>query len=103
MAKGIVDYFTELVGMLNRGTFHQQVNKEIEMAYAALEALPGGKGKAEVTVKLTLIYENGQIVIRPEVNSKQPKGGFSGNNFWLVDGRLSTVHPQQHDMFREAD
>jgi hypothetical protein len=96
--------FTELVGLLDRGNFERACDEALGHAFDTLSALPKEEGVAKVTVELTIAYNSGRVDVQPVVKSKLPEGlAFGRTPFWMLDGALSTQHPNQSDMFvREA-
>lgn len=96
--------FTEMLGLLDRGNFERACDEALADAFGALEALPKEQGTAKITVEITVAYDSGRIDIQPVIKSKLPEGqAFGRTPFWMLDGALSTQHPNQSDMFvREA-
>ncbi len=98
--KRTIRKFDELIGLLSRGRFAEKCDEHLTHALETLEALPGEKGVATLTVTLTFNYESGRIDIKPVVKSKLPEEkGFSGTPFWTYEGGLSVQHPSQLDIF----
>ncbi len=97
----------ELIGLLNRGRFVEKCNEELERVMMALEDLPEQKGKAKITLEITIARQQELVNITPVVKAKLPESGtFSATPFWESDGALSVEHPNQRDMFagpRKAD
>jgi hypothetical protein len=92
--------FTDLVTVLNRGRFSEKLDEHLTHAVETLEALPDQKGKATITITLTVAYQEGRIEVVPNVKSKLPEDkGFTGTPFWAVEGGFSVQHPSQSDMF----
>lgn len=92
--------FREMLGLLARGDFARQCDEDLTRAIEALESMPADKGKAVLTLTVTLNYELGRIDIDPALKLKLPDGQkFMKTPFWAVDGALSIEHPNQHDMF----
>ena len=92
--------FTEMLSILSRGKFEEKLDEHMNNALQTLEALPGEKGVATLTVTITFNYESGRLDIKPVVKSKLPEEkGFSGTPFWSYEGGLSVQHPSQFDMF----
>ena len=90
---------TELLGLMNRGKLVEKLNEHLMAAKETLESLPGDKGQATITLKLTLLYEGGRYELRPEIKSKLPEEkAFAGTTFWAVDDGFSVQHPSQMDM-----
>ncbi len=100
MAIRTIRKFDETLGLLNRGRFAEKCDEHLTHALETLEALPGEKGTATITVTLTVTYDSGRVDLKPSVKSKLPEEkAFSGTPFWVHEGGLSTQHPSQHDMF----
>jgi hypothetical protein len=98
--------FTEMLGLLSRGKFSEKLNAELETAIETLEAMPSEKGKATMTISLTLAYQGGRLDISPTVKTKLPEGeGFRDTPFWTYEGGLSVQHPSQMDFLglKEVD
>jgi hypothetical protein len=92
--------FDEMLGLLSRGKFAEKCDEALTHAIETLEQLPGEKGKATITLKIELAYQNGRLDINPDVKSKLPEGDkFSATPFWTYEGGLSVQHPSQIDMF----
>ncbi len=92
--------FSEMLGLLSRGRFEEKCDEHLTHAIETLEALPGEKGAATLTVTITLNFESGRLDVKPAVKSKLPEDkGFSGTPFWTYEGGLSVQHPSQIDMF----
>jgi hypothetical protein len=99
MARNIRN-FDQLIGLLNRGRFAEKCDEELERVMAALKEMPKEKGKAKITVEITVACDSGRIDVTPVVKSKLPETGtFSATPFWEADGALSVEHPNQKDMF----
>ncbi|WAX93171.1 hypothetical protein N7E70_015850 [Aminobacter sp. NyZ550] len=95
--------FREMLGLLSRGDFSRKLDEEMTAAIDALEAMPGDKGKAVMTVSITFNYELGRIDIDPAVKVKLPDTArFMKTPFWTIDGALSVEHPNQINMFAPA-
>ncbi len=92
--------FVEMIGLLNRGRFEEKLDEHLNTSIQTLEALPGEKGTATLTITVTINYESGRLDIKPAVKSKLPEEkAFSGTPFWSYEGALSVQHPSQIDMF----
>jgi hypothetical protein len=92
--------FGDMLALLSRGHFLEKCDEHLATSIAALEALPGEKGTARITVELTINYQSGRIDVRPAVKSKLPEEkGFADTPFWAHEGGLSVQHPSQIDMF----
>jgi len=89
-----------MIGLLNRGRFEEKLDEHLNTSIQTLEALPGEKGTATITLTITLNYESGRLDVKPAVKSKLPEEkAFSGTPFWSYEGGLSVQHPSQIDMF----
>lgn len=96
--------FTDMLGLLSRGRFTERLNDELTSTVEALEALPDEKGKATITVSITLNYQGGRLDITPQVKTKLPEGkAFQDTPFWTHEGGLSVQHPSQLDMLGPRD
>lgn len=92
--------FTEMLGLLDRGNFERACDEALAEAFRSLEALPKEQGTAKITIDLTVAYDSGRVDIQPVIKSKLPEGqAFGRTPFWMLDGALSTQHPNQTDMF----
>lgn len=92
--------FDQLIGLLNRGRFAEKCDDCLEQVMAALKDMPGEKGKAKITVEVTVAMDGGLMNVVPVVKAKLPETGtFSATPFWEADGALSVEHPNQTDMF----
>ena len=90
----------QLIGLLNRGRFAEKCDEELERVMNALKELPKEKGKAKLTIEITIASDSGRLDVTPVVKTKLPETGtFSATPFWEADGALSVEHPNQHDMF----
>ncbi|RVU15208.1 hypothetical protein [Methylobacterium oryzihabitans] len=90
----------DLMPILSRGRFVERVDQHLTAAVEHLESLPDQKGKATVTITLTVAYQEGRTEVVPDVKSKlPPEKSFTGTPFWIVDGGFSVQHPSQDDMF----
>jgi hypothetical protein len=95
---------TELLGLLDRGTFEDACDLALSEALATLEGLPKEQGTATLTIELKIAYDKGRVDVQPVLKSKLPEGqAFGRTPMWVADGMLSTQHPSQMDIFvREA-
>jgi hypothetical protein len=92
--------FAETLGLLNRKTFIAKCDEHLSTALHTLESLPQQKGKAVITIQLTIAYNGEHMDITPTIKSKLPEEPpFRGNTFWMNDGELSVSHPNQQEMF----
>ena len=92
--------FREMLGLLSRGDLSRRLDEELTNAVEALQAMPADKGKAVITLTVTLNYELGRVDIDPAVKVKLPETArFMKTPFWTIDGALSLEHPNQIDMF----
>jgi hypothetical protein len=99
MAARLIRRFTEVLGLLDRGKFEQECNVAVQEAIESLEALPGSKGKAKITVELEIAYDQGMVHLTPSLKSKLPETkGFGGTVLWAHEGAFSTQHPSQTDI-----
>lgn len=101
-----------LLGMLESGDLNNEVTETLQTVLEKLLDLsnerPNVTYKGEVSLKLSLAVKNGMVEINAEIPPpKLPKLPRKSSMYWVVEGgRLSTEHPQQHDMFpgpREID
>ncbi|MCA1868927.1 hypothetical protein HW571_25125 [Agrobacterium genomosp. 3] len=101
-----------LVGMLESGDLNSEMTETVETVLKKLQELsndqPKNTFKGEVTLKLKFAVKNGMVDIDAEIPPpKLPKLPRKTSVYFLTDeGRLSTEHPQQRDMFggpREID
>lgn len=93
-----------LIGMLEGGELNDEMTRKSEETFTELLEMsndnPKVKFKGEITLKLNLEVANGMITINADVATKTPKRARRSSVYWLTDGgKLSTEHPQQHDMF----
>ncbi|WP_150526803.1 hypothetical protein [Roseibium sediminis] len=90
----------QLLGLLNRGRFAEKCNEALESCLEALQGMPNGKGKAKITIELTIASDHDRLDVTPVVKSKLPEtGAFTATPFWNDEGALSVEHPNQRDMF----
>lgn len=99
-----------LIGMLESGELNERLTETCDATFSDLLDMsnenPKVKFKGEISLKLKLEVANGMITINADVASKTPKRAYRSSAYWITEGgKLSTEHPQQHDMFsgpREA-
>jgi hypothetical protein len=92
--------FVDMLGLLNRGRFIEKCDEHLTEAINHLEALPGEKGTAKLTLEVTVVFDTGRVDIKPSIKSKLPEEkAFSETPFWTIEGGLSVQHPSQIDMF----
>lgn len=60
----------ELIGLLNRGRFVEKCNEELERVMMALEDLPEQKGKAKITLEITIARQQELVNIPPGCESQ---------------------------------
>jgi len=100
MSQPTIRKFDQMIGLLHRGKFAEKCDDVLREAVETLEALPGEKGKAKITVEIEIAYQSGRVDVTPTVKSKLPEGDkFGATPFWTHEGGLSTQHPNQIDMF----
>ena len=100
MASPVIHRFSQMLGLMNRGRLEEKIDAELQKALETLEATPQQKGKAKITLEITLDYDGGNISLSPRVRSKLPdEPDLPATNLWVVDGALSVQHPSQTDMF----
>ncbi|MBD9390165.1 hypothetical protein IB237_23470 [Agrobacterium sp. AGB01] len=101
-----------LLGMLEGGDlnaeFSGKLNEVLEKLLELSNDRPNVTYKGGVSLKLNLAVKNGMVEINAEIPPPTlPKLPRKSTVYWVVEGgRLSTEHPQQHDMFpgpREID
>lgn len=101
-----------LFGMLESGDLNSEMSEKLTEVLQKLLDLsndrPNETYKGSVSLKLSLAVKNGMVEINAEIPPpKLPKLPRKTTVYWVVEGgRLSTEHPQQHDMFggpREID
>lgn len=97
--------FRQMLGLASRGDFTRQLDEEMQACIEALEAMPGDKGKATMTITVDYLYELGRIDVEVKVKTKLPETKkFMRTPFFVHEGLLSVEHPNQIDMFtREVD
>lgn len=93
-----------LIGMLEGGELNEELTRKSEETFSELLDMsndnPKAKFKGEITLKLSLEVANGMITINGDIATKTPKRARRSSVYWITDtGKLSTEHPQQHDMF----
>jgi hypothetical protein len=90
----------QLIGLLNKGRFAEKCDEELLRVMEALAELPGEKGKAKITIEITIARDHELVNVVPVVKAKLPETGtFSATPFWEDGGALSVEHPNQRDMF----
>lgn len=101
-----------LLGMLETGDLNRELTQKMTEVLEKLSELsndrPNMTYKGVVALKLSFAVKNGMVEISadipPPVMPKLPRK--SSIYFAIEGGKLSTEHPQQHDMFggpREID
>lgn len=98
----IVAEGTQIVGLIDDGDLSEEFSTELRRVIAAVKERAGPKGKANgsITLKLSIKAEGGIVTIDGDVAAKAPKPKRGASMFWaLDDGRISTEHPQQMNMF----
>ena len=93
-----------LLGILEGGELNKEFSDLITKTLAELGQLsedsPKAVHKGHVNLKLGLEVANGMVTINASMDSKTPRRPRRASVYWIVeDGKLSTQHPQQHDMF----
>lgn len=93
-----------LLGMLERGDAAAALNTELAKAVTTLNDMSLARPKVELKGKLTLtvdlVVEDGSIEITCGIKTKLPEEPRSKSFFFLTaDGKISTEHPRQRDMF----
>lgn len=94
-----------LVGMLERGELNQEMTDKIEAVVEKLlehsNEQPKATFKGQVSLVLNFAIKNGVIELTADIPPpKLPKIPRKTSIYWAVEGgKLSTEHPQQHDMF----
>ncbi|MFC3693391.1 hypothetical protein [Chenggangzhangella methanolivorans] len=92
--------FLELVGILQRGVVAEKLNEALATTVETLQALPGGKGKAVITLTVEVACDQDRIDVLPAIKCKLPEDkAFARTPFWAFEGALSTQHPSQMDMW----
>ncbi len=101
-----------LLGMLESGDLNAELSIKLTETLEKLLELsndrPNVTYKGGVSLKLNLAVKNGMVEINAEIPPPTlPKLPRKASVYWVIEGgRLSTEHPQQHDMFpgpREID
>lgn len=101
-----------LLGMLESGDLNAELSTKLTETLEKLLELsndrPNVTYKGSVSLKLNLAVKNGMVEINAEIPPPTlPKLPRKASVYWVIEGgRLSTEHPQQHDMFpgpREID
>ncbi|WP_283196573.1 hypothetical protein [Rhizobium sp. BT04] len=101
-----------LLGMLEQGELNQEMTTKMTAVLEKLLELsndrPNVTYKGQVSLVLNLSVKSGMVEINAEIPPpKLPKLPRKSSVYWVIEGgRLSTEHPQQHDMFpgpREID
>lgn len=101
-----------LLGMLESGDLNAELSTKLTETLEKLLELsndrPNVTYKGGVSLKLNLAVKNSMVEINAEIPPPTlPKLPRKASVYWVIEGgRLSTEHPQQHDMFpgpREID
>lgn len=101
MSNRPIHSFQTALGLVSRGDVVQVLDTELLDVCRTLEAI--GKGKATITLTLSLTCEGSMVTLNAAVKSKLPQSQqFASTPFWLAEGGLSTQHPSQQDMFPAA-
>lgn len=93
-----------LIGMLGNGELNEELTRVSEETFAELLEMsndnPKAKHKGSITLTLNLEAASGMITIMPKIDTKTPERPRRSTVYWITEGgKLSTEHPQQHDMF----
>jgi len=93
-----------LIGMLEGGELNVDLTQKLDETLAELGTLsddnPKVAHKGSLTLKLDFSVANGMVTINADIATKTPKRTRRSTAYWITDsGKLSTEHPQQHDMF----
>ena len=92
--------FTEMLGLLERGRLSEALDEALSKTIDTLQALPGGKGKATITLSVEVACDQDRLDVLPSVKCKLPEDkAFARTPFWAFEGALSTQHPSQMDIF----
>lgn len=97
-----------LIGMLEQGELNQELSAELGKCLKHMGELseenPKVAYKGDLSLKLKIEVEAGEVHIKAEIDSKLPKRPRRSTLFWVTDdGDLSTEHPRQTDMFIARD
>jgi hypothetical protein len=112
MSAPIIRDAQALLGMLESGDLNSEMTETVEGVLKKLSELstdrPQATFKGEVSLKIKFAVKNGMVDIDAEIPPpKLPKLPRKTSVYFLTEeGRLSTEHPQQRDMFpgpREID
>ena len=100
----IIQNSQALIGMLEGGELNADLTKKLDETLAELATLsddnPKVSHKGSLTLKLDFQVANGMVTINANIATKTPKRTRRATAYWVTEsGKLSTEHPQQHDMF----
>lgn len=100
MTNRLIRSYTETVGLLARGDLARRLDEEMEKILTAFEAMTAESGKGSLTLALDFKYELGRVDVAATFKTKLPETDrFVKTPFWVIEGQLSTQHPNQADMF----
>lgn len=102
---GIIRRVVDLIAMTERGAYARRLDADLSKCIDALQAQQGGKGTAQITIKIDIAAQGDMIQIAVDHGEpKLPRGPKAPPlMLWAVDGQLSTQHPNQHAMFEGDD
>jgi len=101
-----------LLGMLEQGDLNAEFSGKFEEVMEKLSEMSNDRPqvtfKGSISLKLNLSVKSGMVEINAEIPPPTlPKLPRKSTVYWVIEGgKLSTEHPQQHDMFpgpREID
>jgi hypothetical protein len=93
-----------LIGMLEGGELNEDLTEKLDETLAELHSIsedqPKKVHKGSLTLKLDFSVANGMVTISSDITTKTPRKVRRSSAYWVTEGgKLSTEHPQQHDMF----
>lgn len=92
--------FCTMLGLLSRGELAKKLDEEMKTMLEVLDAMPNATGKGKITVEIEFIAELGRIDLKANFKTKLPETNrFQKTPFWMIEGALSSQHPNQIDMF----
>ena len=92
--------FTQLIQYLERGQFVRDADAAVQSIVEAISQ--NGSGSGSMTLKISLSYKDGSVVIKDHIDVKLPARERRSTTLFISDdNQLSTQHPDQIAMFEE--
>lgn len=101
--EGELRTFGTFIGALEDGQLHEDLTRALieineRLSNHAIEH--GSPVAAKLTLGITITFEDGVFVVKPDVKVKLPDGPRRKTIFYGTDtGRFSRQNPRQHELF----